>query len=316
MTLESSIMIKNTTDQFIEKARNIHGNKFNYSLVEYKGCKSKIHIICKNNHVFEQSPNDHLNGHGCKKCAGWGEMKFNFKEFIDRAISIHGDLYDYSKYEYITHSTKSTIICKKHGVFLISPKEHLIEARGCSKCGYEKSTKKRTHTLENFVKKGNEVHNNKYLYDNVKYVNQHSKVKIICPTHGEFEQAPKDHLHLKQGCPSCKSSKGEITVEKYLRDNNIFFIRQYKFDNCRDKRPLPFDFYLPEYNSVIEYQGIQHYNDIEFFKKKDKGLEDRKRRDKIKKEFCLLNNISYINISYKEFNNIEHIISTKLKNNL
>ena len=306
-------MIIKTTEQFIEDAKNIHGNNFDYSLVKYNGSKNKIKIICKHNHIFEQTPNDHLNGHGCKKCSGWGEMKFNFKEFLNRAILIHGNIYDYSKYEYTSHDNKSILICPIHGEFLITPKHHLIKKRGCMKCGIVGGVQKRTYTKEKFIENGNKTHHNKYNYAKVDYVNSTIKVNIICPIHGEFEQCPKDHIHQKQGCPVCSSSKGEIEISKYLIDNKIYFIPQYRFKNCKYKKPLPFDFFLPDYNVVIEFHGVQHYNKIEFWEERSGGFEGLKERDKIKREFCLLNNISYIEISHKDFNDIEQILTTKIK---
>lgn len=166
-------------------------------------------------------------------------------------------------------------------------------------------------TQDQFINKAIQKHNNLYDYSLVEYKNLKEKVKIKCLKHGIFEQSFKDHLYLKQGCPSCSFSKGEKEIEEYLIKNSISYIREYKFDNCinpKTNKKLPFDFYIPSKNIVIEYHGEQHYKKIGFFESRGGGFEGLRFRDKIKKEFCLNNNISYIEISYKEFNNIKKVL--------
>ena len=110
-----------------------------------------------------------------------------------------------------------------------------------------------------------------------------------------------------RGCPKCKMSKGELLIEQYLKDNNIKYEIQKMFDNCRLTHKLPFDFYLPEYNLCIEYQGIQHFKPINHFG----GIEflnSLKIRDQFKKQYCIDNGINFLEISYKDFNNIEEIL--------
>jgi hypothetical protein len=187
-------MIKKTTEQFIADAKKVQGDVFNYDLVEYNGVKNKIKIICPNNHIFEQSPNDHLNGHGCKKCSGWGEMKHNKDEFLQRVKEIHGDIIC-KETIYENHDKKTKFKCKKHGYFYKSPKDLLIQKQGCPKCGYEQIGNKNKHTLDMFLDKANKTHNNYYDYSLVDYVNATTKIKIICPQHGAFKQNPKDHIN-------------------------------------------------------------------------------------------------------------------------
>jgi very-short-patch-repair endonuclease len=115
---------------------------------------------------------------------------------------------------------------------------------------------------------------------------------------GEFKQLPNDHLS-GHGCPICKNSLGEMKIWNYLTEKNIKFESQKKFDGCKNKRLLPFDFYLPEYNICIEYDGIQHYKAIDIFGG-EKEFQKRKNLDKIKSEFCNSNNIKLIRIKYNE----------------
>jgi hypothetical protein len=279
-----------------EQFREVHGNMYDYSLVEYMGSHKKVKIICKKHGVFEQTPNAHyFQKQGCPKCIK--NRKMNTEIFINKAKKIHGDKYDYSLVKYKNNITKVIIICPKHGEFKQTPSGHL-KGRGCSKC----SKNKKLNT-EDFIKIAKKIHVNTYDYSLVKYKNHKTKIKIICHKHGLFEQSPNKHLR-GQGCPKCKTSKGENEIIKYLDLHNINYIKEKKFDDCKYKSQLPFDFYLPNYNMCIEYDGIQHFKSIQFWGGK-KGLKERQKRDKIKNEYCSLNNIRLIRIRYDEEINLQ-----------
>lgn len=127
---------KLTTQEFIEKARSLHGNKYDYSKVDYINNHTKVCIICPIHGEFLQTPNAHLMGQGCIKCSYMkcrNDRKLTLQEFISRARHIHGDKYDYSKVEYINTMTKVCIICPKHGEFWMKPNGHL-NGQGCQKC--------------------------------------------------------------------------------------------------------------------------------------------------------------------------------------
>ena len=155
------------------------------------------------------------------------------------------------------------------------------------------------------------VHNNKYDYSKVNYINCKIKVKIICPIHGEFEITPDNHVS-KHGCSKCKLSQGELNIIKILEENSINYVNQKKFNNCINKRKLSFDFYLPEYNVCIEYDGVQHFESIEYFGG-DKEFEYIKYKDNIKNNYCLSNNIKLFRISYMD-NDVENIILKYIAN--
>lgn len=130
---------KLTTLEFIIKAKSEHGEKYDYSKVEYLKSNTKVIIICANHGDFEQTPNDHLKGKGCPKCGLNSRVIKNTsskEEYIVKFIETHGSTYDYSEYEYINNRVKSTIICKLHGKFNQTPKNHM-QGRGCPKCGKE-----------------------------------------------------------------------------------------------------------------------------------------------------------------------------------
>ena len=145
--------------------------------------------------------------------------------------------------------------------------------------------------------RSNITHNNKYDYSKSIYKNLRTKIIIICPIHGEFLQSPKNHKY--SGCPKCNESKGEKMINKILDDKYIKYIKQKKFDKCENIKKLSFDFYLPDYNVCIEYDGEQHYKPITYFGG-IKRYEIQKKRDEIKNIYCIENNIKLLRISYKE----------------
>lgn len=203
------------TETFIQKARRIHGDKYNYSEVEYIGYKEKIKIICPEHGPFYQSIYHHLTGCGCKQC-GYNKVKNNLTsstdKFIQKARKIHGNKYDYSKVNYINNRTKVCIICPEHGIFYQKPNIHL-NGNGCSRC----SNKKRG-TTQSFIEESIKIHGNKYDYSKVNYINNRTKVCIICPIHGPFYQIPNIHLH-SQGCPKC-NGYGHLMTEDFIKISN------------------------------------------------------------------------------------------------
>ena len=278
---------KPTTDEFVSKSKNIHGDKYDYSLVDYKNNKTKVKIICPTHGIFEQRPTNHLYGQSCPTCSN----SLTTEDFVNNSKNIHGDKYDYSLVQYKDYKTKVKIICPKHGIFEQTPNNHL-KGKVCYKCvcTYKKTT-------EEFVKNVTKIHGDRYDYSLVDYKNNITKVKIICPTHGIFEQRPNDHLN-GNGCPCCKTSKGELNIKMILDKNNIKYIQQHKFDDCRYINPLPFDFYLPHLNTCIEYDGIQHFEPVVFFGG-ERGLSILQRTDLIKNNYCMDNNIILIRVDYK-----------------
>lgn len=286
-------MRKLNTLKFKEKSEIIHDAFYDYSLVEYSNAVEKVKIICPIHGLFLQSPNSHLSGVGCPKC---GKIKSDDSKrivnFVDRAKKIHLDKYDYSKTNYKNIETKVIITCKEHGDFTQKPYHHL-KGSGCPYC-----SKNRKLDTKLFIEKSNLIHHNTYDYSKVDYINIKLKVKIICSKHGEFLQSAGKHL-MGRGCPYCKESKGEAKIRFILEQKSISFNRQYIFIDCRDILPLPFDFYLPDFNLCIEYDGKQHFEPLTFFGGDD-GLKDSVKKDFIKTKYCKDNGIRLLRIKYSE----------------
>ena len=288
---------RKTNAEFIEESKKLFGDKYDYTLLNYIKNNVKVKLICPIHGEFEIRPNDHLNKRvGCNKCNNAGlAKKNNFSiSLIDKFKLVHGEKYNYSLVEYINYDANIKILCKSHGIFLQTPRHHL-KGHGCSECvGLKKLTN------ETFIKKSQNIHGLIYDYSLVNYINNNNnKVDLVCPIHGKFEIRPNDHLNKKVGCSICKESGGENIIRSYLKENNIPFLSQKRFKNCKDKRTLPFDFYLPDYNICIEYDGEQHFKALGHWGG-DTGLIDRQKKDKIKNEYCIKNNIHIVRIKYND----------------
>ena len=296
------------TEQFIERAKKVHGNKYDYSKTEYINSSTKVCIICPIHGEFWQRPTEHLRGRGCKKCGdlsvGIKNSRITTDEFIERAKKVHGDKYDYSKTEYISPRKKICIIDKEFGEFWMMPYAHL-NGQGCPSRRGEKISKANSKSKKKFIEDAIQIHGDKYDYSKVEYKGAFEKVCIICPKHGEFWQKPTEHLS-GCGCPICKSSHLEMEIKNWLDNNNVEYVYQYR-NKIFGLQSL--DFYLPKYNIAIECQGEQHFRPVKYFG----GIKEYnkvKKLDKIKKEICDNNNIKliyYVAIKKYQTNSLNEI---------
>ena len=275
------------TESFIKEARKIHGDKYDYSKVEYVNTMSKVCIICPIHGEFLQTPNKHLSGNNCPKCSHQSYLHTT-DSFIKEARKIHGDKYDYSKVRYINAHTKVCIICPIHGEFWQLPTNHLRGKR-CQKCRNEEISINNKSSKEEFIQKSKKIHGDKYDYSKVEYINSQTKVCIICPKHGEFWQKPNAHLSGK-GCRLCKESHLEREMRIALINSNIIFSIGSHF-TWLGRQHL--DFYLPEYNIAIECQGEQHFIKANKFNRK-RTLDEIISQDVLKNKLCKTNNVKLI----------------------
>lgn len=284
---------KLTTDKFIERAKKIHGSKYDYSKTEYINSHTKVCVICPIHGEFLVSPANHLRERGCPKCKSRKRImdsyevktpltvkKHTLDTFVEQAKKVHGDKYDYSKIEYKNNKTKVCIICPAHGEFWIRA-DNFLNGQGCKKCGDLARFENKKVCQDDWIKAANELHNNKYDYSKVRYKDANSKVCIICPTHGEFWQKPSAHMQ-GQGCPICNESALEREVITFLNNEKIKYEYRYHSEWLGS---LELDFYLPHFNIAIECQGLQHFEPIKHFggiKRFVKQIEN----DNLKLEKC------------------------------
>lgn len=293
-------MKKLTQDEFIERANERHNFKYDYTHSIYINGKTKIKVICDNNHEFFVRPDSHINrGDGCRECKILKMVKSN-EIFIKELESIFDRFdFDFQKVQYTGIYDKVKIICKIHGEFQNTPNA-LLRGIGCPKCTtYNKMDR------DKFINRASRIYNNKFIYDdNFQYKNSRSKVKILCPNHGYFYQLANNHLR-GHSCNKCKNrSKSEVTIEKILKLKSLNFEIEFKFKDLRYKYPLRFDFAIfnkeGDIEFLLEFNGRQHYEWVKTFHGTEEGLQIYRDRDLLKKEYCEKNMIPLHIIRYDE----------------
>lgn len=275
-------------EQFISKAKKIHGEKYDYSKVKYIDFETKVIIICNAcDTEFSQKPTCHLSyKHGCKKCANINQglkRRTYPEEILKRMKSTHKDKYDYSESIITRMHDKIKIKCNTcNHIFYQAPSEHIHARQGCPKCAG-----KMLKTPEEFIKQAIIKHGNLYKYDRVKYKSGTTEVEIYCTKCKKyFMQIPKSHLN-GSGC-KFHMFKTQKKLLEFLEEHFDDVYTEQIFEGLKLKR---FDFYLHEYNLVIECDGPQHFRQV-----KDWNLEKTKESDQLKMQFCLENEINVIRL--------------------
>lgn len=250
-----------TQDTFLERCREAHGNKYDYSKAVYTKQTVKVVIVCPEHGEFLQSPVKHWAGQGCKECKKLkiaDALRGDPKEIIEKCAEIHNGLYDYSKVVYQNLDSKVEIVCPAHGSFFQTLANHR-SGKGCTLCRNIKISKSKTlpreKAISNFVK----AHGDTYSYDNVDYKSSDIKVSITCSKHGDFLQVPYSHTAGK-GCPRCVSL---ISSE----ENNVYeYIKQLGFEVEQSNRSIlkgkELDIFVPSKNLAIEVNGVYWHSDL------------------------------------------------------
>lgn len=231
-------------EQFIEKSIKIHGDTYDYSKVDYLNSKTKVSIICseidkitgEKHNEFWQTPYSHLNGATCPKCS---KHYLNNDIFLKRAKVLHNNKYDYSKVEYKAAKEKVCIICKDHGEFNQTPDSHL-NGQGCPKC-----SKVYRYSTNEWIEESKKIHADRYDYSKVEYINNSTKIRIVCKEHGEFWQTPANHLKGKN-CPKCTG---------HFMDEDFFLDKAKDVYKDNNGNPL-YDYSLVNYIDSSTYVTI------------------------------------------------------------
>ncbi|MHA1470881.1 MAG: hypothetical protein ACTSSP_10025 [Candidatus Asgardarchaeia archaeon] len=313
-----------TTKYFIENAKKMHGDEYDYSRVEYKSSNKKVVIICKIHGEFKQVPYAHLYGQGCPDCGliknPLPRIERSEKKFIKEVSQIHGDRYDYSRMHYDGFHKYIDIGCKIHGIFKQTPDNHL-KGKGCPDCGkieQARKSKERRLTQEEFVEKASQVHKNKYDYSKTRYITHYHKVIVTCPKHGDYETTANNHLR-DHGCPHCRYKKEGKVKEfllEYFDDWKIVPNKRIwdRYRHYHHKRYCDFWLEKKDIKMIVEYDGEQHFKPVSFngisIKKAQKQFKRQQIVDKLDAMFCKEKGIILYRIRYDE--NIEKSI-IKLK---
>lgn len=247
-------------DEFIKKAKTLYGETYDYTNTEYNGKTKKVNIRCSLHGEFTTNPSHFLHLHGeCPECRKLINNNKRKENFIKKANLLFKGKYDYKNVNYVNNRTDVKIICPMHGEFTLTPFSHL-QSNGCPKCGKIQKANKFRKPLSVFIKEANVIHNNKYIYDEVEYVNNKTNITIKCPIHGSFSITPNDHLSKKCGCPICSNhlSRNECKIYNYVK----LFSKDALQRDHKVIKPKELDIYVPSKNLAIEYNGLHWHNEL------------------------------------------------------
>jgi len=292
---------KLTTESFIERAKEKHGNYYNYNKLVYNGYNTKVCITCPKHGDFEQIPFKHMNGSKCPKCEKTG--KLTTESFIKRAKEKHKSYYSYENVKYTNAKTKIHITCPEHGDFEQQPRKHL-EGNGCTKCANKSISAFRSITKDQWLTKVVEIHKGKYNYDKSIYIDIHTKVCIICPKHGVFYQTPNNH-RLGHGCTKCSKSvsKKETEVLNFIK--SVYF-GEILANTKSVINPFEVDIFIPEFKLAIEFNGLYWHSELH--------LENNYHI--IKTKLCKEKDIRLIHIFEDEWDYKKDIVKSRIQHAL
>lgn len=206
---------KLTREEFVSRAKEIHGDKYDYANSNYINSHTKITVTCPKHGNFLIKPSCHIMGNkrGCRNC-GYDSVKekmsYTNDEYIAKVIAKHNNYYDYSKTVYTRSQNKIVVTCLKHGDFKITAKSHLV-GTGCSKCGIERSVKNK-RLSESDIRR---THGNRFSYNLSIYTDSDKKILILCQHHGWFEASVSVHMRTKSGgCKLCRRAELDSSISK------------------------------------------------------------------------------------------------------
>ena len=281
-----------STEETIKQFKEVHGDRYEYSLVDCKNTKTPVKIICKKHGTFEQIPSSHKSGNNCPRCVGG--VSISQEKVIEQFKEVHGNKYDYSKVDYKSTHVKIKIICPEHGEFEQTPSSHK-SGNGCSRC----AGRPRNLTTKETIKRFKEVHGDSYDYSMVNYINTNTKVKIICYIHGEFEQTPTHHK-IGNGCPICNhgfTKQYKLNIINQFENSDLLTMDPYEIYKIIAQGKLPLDFksiYHTDANSeerIITLKELKKHYGLEEDDNGENNQEEEQYQNNINEEFEELNQI-------------------------
>ena len=279
--------------------------KFGYELLskEYIDNQTKLLVRCPCGHEYEVRYASFQQGRRCKTCRD-NKYRTSYEDVKNFIESIG---YELLSDEYKNENKKIKVRCNK-GHEYETRLSSLKEGCRCKKCITHEIAKNKKHSYE-YIK--NYIEDFGYELLSSEYDCDSEKIILKCPKGHIYNTATFASFRQGNRCPICRESRGEKEVKRTLDKLNVKYEQQYKFEDCKIKLCLPFDFYLFDYNILIEYDGQQHFEIVDFYGGLDKFI-DTKIRDTIKNEYCRKNNIRLVRIPYWDFNEIEMILIKEL----
>lgn len=302
---------KKTHEQFVKDAMNINSDITIIGV--YNGAHKPIECKCnKCNYIWSPIPSSILLGHGCPKCAK--NINKTNEEFINEMKYINQNIEIIGKYKNANTPIECKCkICKNN--WYAKPLNLLYGKTGCPICAINKLGDYKRLSQEEFENKLYEIHNGEIIaLENYKGYNNRIKFKHVICGHIWYT-SPHSVILNNCGCPVCNVSHGEKLIKIFLKNNKILFSQQKRYEGLLGlkNKKLSYDFYLPEYNLLMEFQGEQHERPVEYFGGEEK-FKIQQEHDKRKRDFAKLHNINLLEIWYYDINNIEKILTETLNN--
>lgn len=300
--------IRRTHEEFVEEMSRI--NPHIEILNTYVNTTTKVECRCLIDdcgHIWKSKPSHLLDGHGCPKCAhkNLGKIKTISHECFKEKVKNHNKNIELLS-DYINATTKIKYKCLVCG-FVGYALPHNLVRDNCPRC-----SKRERYTTTSFREKILSINPDILVVG--EYTGSTTKIECLCLRDGHHWMTEPRLLLIGYGCPQCNETSGEMAVRLWLEKHNINYIFQKTFNDCKNIRLLPFDFYLPEYNCCIEYNGRQHYEPVDFSGNGEKHANEQlniiQHRDNIKDEYCKNNGISLLRIPY--FKNVEEELNNFL----
>lgn len=307
-----------TTQEFIAKAKQTHGDKYDYSVTNYRSARIKVNIICSIHGSFTQGPHNHLNGSGCPACTNHGLCDQNRLSIQNKSLSLEWDYVKNTKspeYFSVGSQKRAWWICKKCSYSWSAGIKDRNAGNGCPQCAGKIVTEYNNLAIINPEIAIEWDYNKNYPLrpENIHF-SSNKKYYWICPKCSlSYKSQCSNRTNRNSNCPKCNESKGEFRIRKWLDDSSIKYISQYTDTRCKNKGLLKFDFaiWVDGKLGLIEYNGEQHYKVRGIFT--EDMVKTIQKRDSIKVLFCVKNKIPLLTIPYTEINNIEtHLESLKI----
>lgn len=224
--------IKITNEEFINRAKKIHGDLYSYDLCFYENAKIKVKIICKKHGIFEITPNSHISicRSGCYNCGlektASKKRKNRFQNLVYEMTNVHEGMYDYSLItidNYLGMNYKIPVICKKHGIFYVKPRKHIDSKSGCRCCANE------SFYIDDFMDRAKKIHIfYDYDYTDTVYRGMDSNLSIVCKKHGPFNIRARYFLHKGKGCKKCRLSDNNKSIKEIEWLNSIGIATKFR----------------------------------------------------------------------------------------
>lgn len=302
---ERALSRRKSHKQFVEEMKQINPNIEILSEYTTNDCKVSCRCLI-DNYIWETKPHILVGGHGCPKCADKMQNRRSHEEYIQEMKEKHPNIIPLDQFEGVNKKMHFRCTDCNYEWHAVSNALLNKDNSGCPKCLNHARI-----TEQEFIERMKDNKDVEYVSG---YIDMMHHANFKCKSCNNVWDTLPTSVLKGRGCPKCNTSQGEKSIEKALDILNIEYIKEYTFDDCKDIRALRYDFYLPKFNTCIEYDGEQHYHPVKFSSSVKRGTpqeryEQTVYRDNIKTQYCIDNNIKLIRIPYTEFNNIEKIIN-------